>query len=86
MSHHLDRLTCEEVFRRLDDFLDRELSAEDMQLVREHLDTCEICTQEFQFEAGVIEGIRAKLQRIVLPVDLVARITRRIDEERRSTG
>ncbi|MGH7561766.1 MAG: zf-HC2 domain-containing protein, partial [Gemmatimonadales bacterium] len=27
---------CEEVFRRLDDYLDRELSGEEIALVREH--------------------------------------------------
>ena len=74
----IDRLTCEETFRRLDDFLDRELSPEEMKRVQEHLDTCDACTQEFAFEASVLSAVRAKLQRIAAPDDLLARITRRI--------
>ena len=74
----LDRLTCEETFRRLDDYLDRELSPEEMRRVQEHLDTCDACTQEFRFEASVIESVKAKLQRISVPSDLLARISRRI--------
>lgn len=82
MSHqHLDRLTCEETFRRLDDFLDRELSREEMILVQQHLDTCDACTQEFRFEASVIEAVKQKIQRIAVPQDLLGRITRRIAEE-----
>lgn len=74
----LDRMTCEETFRVLDDFLDRELSPEEMQRVQAHLDTCAACTREFQFEASVIASVRAKLERIAAPADLLARISRRI--------
>jgi len=40
------RYTCEETFRRLEDYVDRELSAEEMERVREHLKTCEGFTHE----------------------------------------
>jgi Putative zinc-finger len=33
----IDRYTCEETIRRLDDYLDRELTPHEMQLVKEHL-------------------------------------------------
>jgi hypothetical protein len=36
----LSRYTCEEAFRRLDDYLDRELSSDETELVREHLEVC----------------------------------------------
>jgi anti-sigma factor (TIGR02949 family) len=83
-----DRFTCEEVFHRLDDYLDRELSAEEMRLVREHLDTCAICAAEHQFEAGVINGVRAKLRRLAVPGDLMAKISARLasDAGRRTQG
>ena len=74
----LDRITCEEAFRRIDEFLDRELSPPEMKLVQEHLDTCEACTREFRFEASVIHTVRAKLKRIAVPPDLVDRITRKL--------
>lgn len=35
---------------RLDDFLDRELTPEEMHRVQAHLDTCGACTGQFQLE------------------------------------
>lgn len=74
MSEHLDRMTCEEAFRRLDDFLDRQLSADEMRLVQEHLDVCAQCTREFNFELSVINGVRGRLSRIAAPPNLLSRI------------
>jgi anti-sigma factor (TIGR02949 family) len=75
MSDSLDRITCESAFRRLDDFLDRRLSPDEMRLVEEHLHICAACTREFTFEASVLAGVRRKLRSIAAPADLVARIT-----------
>lgn len=74
MSEHLDRMTCEEAFRRLDDFIDRQLNAEEMRVVQEHLDVCAQCTREFNFELSVINGVRGRLSRIAAPPDLLSRI------------
>jgi anti-sigma factor (TIGR02949 family) len=79
--HLPDRYTCEEVFSRLDDYLDRELALSEMQLVREHLETCAACAGEYRFEAGVLDGVREKLKRLAVPGDLMARITARIAAE-----
>jgi anti-sigma factor (TIGR02949 family) len=76
----LDRMTCEEAFSRIDDFLDRELSPDEMRLVQEHLDVCAACSTEFKFEAAVIEGVRDKLRRIAVPPDLLNRISRRLSD------
>lgn len=70
----LNRHTCEEAFRRLDDFLDRELSPAETRLVEEHLQVCAACTREFTFEASVLTGVRQKLGHITAPPDLLARI------------
>jgi anti-sigma factor (TIGR02949 family) len=78
MSEPLDRMTCEAAFRRLDDYLDRELSPEEMRRVEEHLRICEVCTSEFVFEASVLTGVRRKLQSIEAPADLLARIAARL--------
>lgn len=75
MSRRLDRTTCEETFRRLDDYLDRQLSADERALVEAHLHECAICAREFVFEAGVIEGVRERLRRVAVPPDLFARIS-----------
>jgi anti-sigma factor (TIGR02949 family) len=79
---HFSRYTCEEAFRRLDDYLDRELSAEETALVDEHLEICAGCAREFNFEESVLEGVRAKLRQIELPPTLQARILGVLDGER----
>ena len=71
---HLSRYTCEEAFRRLDDYLDRELSSEEMLLVKEHLEVCAGCAREFTFEESLLKGVRSKLRQIELPPTLQARI------------
>lgn len=76
--HPPDRFTCEEVFARLDDYLDRELTPDEARLVREHLDTCAACASEHRFEATVLDGVREKLRRLAIPSDLMARISARI--------
>ena len=72
---HIDRYTCEEAFLRLDDYLDRELPQEEMDCVREHLETCAICASEVDFEQTVIDDVRGKLRRIRAPGDLMTRIS-----------
>lgn len=70
----VDRYTCEEVFRRLNDYLDRELSPAELALVKEHLDTCAQCASEHAFEASVLQELKRKLRRIDLPQSLVDKV------------
>jgi mycothiol system anti-sigma-R factor len=76
----LTPLTCAETFRRLDDYVDRELSAEEVRLVQEHLRTCAVCASEYAFEASVLEQVRAKLRRIKAPPELLQRISQKLRE------
>jgi anti-sigma factor (TIGR02949 family) len=78
MNRRLDRSTCEEAFRRLDDYLDRQLSTEETRLIEEHLHECAACSREFVFEASVIHAVRRKLRRLAAPPDLLERITHEI--------
>ncbi len=80
------RFTCDDVFRRLDDYLDRELSEAEMRLVAEHLDTCAQCAQEHRFEARVLDSIKGKLGKIKAPDLLLKRISKVLDDERKNTG
>lgn len=85
----LDRYTCEEAFRRMDDFLDRELSEAEVVLVRQHLETCTACAHEYAFEGTVLRDLKDKLRRVALPPDLAGRIAERLREARapdESTG
>jgi anti-sigma factor (TIGR02949 family) len=74
MSHY-NRLTCEETFRRLEDYVDRELNSEEMERVRLHLESCAGCAHEFAFQENVIRAVRSRLQRIAMPNDLLSRIS-----------
>ena len=70
----MNRKTCEEAFRRLDDFLDRQLGPEETRLVEEHLRVCEACTREFTYEASVLTGLKGKLRQLAAPSELLSRI------------
>ena len=82
----IDRYSCEEVFRRLDDYLDRNLTPDEIRLVREHLEICEICAAELRFEESVLRQVRDKAQRLAAPAKLLERITRAIEQERNAGG
>jgi anti-sigma factor (TIGR02949 family) len=79
-------LTCEEVFRRLDDYLDRELDPGEVPQVERHLAECEMCAREYRFEGSVLAGVRKKVQRIQLPPGLLGRISRRLSQAREDTA
>ena len=78
MTRRLDRTTCEETFRRLDDYLDRELTPDEMRLIEGHLQECAACSREFVFEAGIIQAVRGKLRRLDAPPTLLDRISQEI--------
>ena len=82
----IDRFTCEEMFRRLDDYLDRELSEREMELAREHLETCAMCAQEHRFEASVLDEVRSLVRRIDVPTDMLERIVVSLAAERDRGG
>ena len=71
------------MFRRLDDYVDRELTEEEARLVREHLETCAQCAQEHAFETGFLERVRSKVRRIAVPEGLSAKIAEAIERARR---
>lgn len=78
-----DRLTCEELFRRLDDYMDRELTPDESAMVREHLETCAQCAGEYSFESSMLRNVREKLRRIAAPSELMAKISKRIAQAER---
>jgi anti-sigma factor (TIGR02949 family) len=80
----LNRYTCEEVFRRIDEFLDRELRPGEVARVRAHLETCAACAGEYAFEESVLISVREKLRRVDVPSELRERIAMRLAEARSS--
>jgi anti-sigma factor (TIGR02949 family) len=82
MTKHFDRYTCEEMLRRLDDYLDRELTPDEIRRVEEHLNDCDACIREFGFEANVIKAVRAKLRDVEVPETLFDRVAMSLARER----
>jgi anti-sigma factor (TIGR02949 family) len=72
---------CEAILQRLDDYIDRELSPDDVLVVERHLEECFRCAAQYRFEIGLIRDIRTRLRRIALPGDLMTRIKLRLDAE-----
>lgn len=81
-----DRYTCEDLFRKLDDYLDRALSAAEERRIREHLEMCATCAGEYRFEETLLAEVRGKLLRIDKPPDLMARISALLAREKESSG
>jgi anti-sigma factor (TIGR02949 family) len=72
-------VTCDEVLGRLDEYLDRNLSTEEVRRVDQHLDECLSCLQKYRFEKSLLDGIRSRLRRITLPPQLLASLKLRLD-------
>lgn len=69
-----DRLTCHEAFQRLDDYLGRALSPEELARVEAHLADCTVCAAEYGFETRLVDGLREKLRQTELPDELRGRL------------
>ncbi|NNF29391.1 MAG: mycothiol system anti-sigma-R factor [Gemmatimonadetes bacterium] len=76
-------LDCREVFRRLDDYVDGSLPAGEILAVRDHLDACGPCADEYGFNEALVNELKAKLRTIGCPDRLRAWIAERT---RRDSG
>jgi anti-sigma factor (TIGR02949 family) len=72
---------CEAILQRVDDYIDRELSPDDADMVERHIEDCLRCARRYWFEMRLIHEIRTRLRRISLPGDLMTRIKLRLDAE-----
>lgn len=72
--------TCKETLARLDDYLDRELSPEEIRRVERHLKICHQCTRKFHFEAELLTQMRTRLSRLETPPEMWDRITQVLTE------
>jgi Putative zinc-finger len=82
----IDRYTCEDVLRRLDDYLDRQLSPGEMELARRHIETCAACAQEVGFSDETLRTMKGKLRRIDVASDLIDRISLALAEAHAQEG
>ena len=72
-------LSCKDCVDRLGDFVDRELTAEEITAVEQHLEECFGCSREFRFEGAVLESIKVTLRRVKAPASLLEKIRRSLD-------
>jgi anti-sigma factor (TIGR02949 family) len=84
--NQLDRMSCEQVFQRLDDYLDRELTPRETELVREHLAICEWCAGTYEFQEGVLHQLKERLQRVPVPSRLLEKISLALKREREDSS
>lgn len=70
----MSKFNCAETFRRLQDYLDRELSEQELELVEEHLAECGVCAEDFRFEASVLTWCRRELVLEPVPADLFGQL------------
>lgn len=57
-------ITCREALLQLDDYLDRELSDEEIQVVEKHLRLCHHCAQTFSLESEFLQQLKTKVRRV----------------------
>ena len=57
-----EEMTCDEMFTRLDEFVETEVKSHDaekiMPLLREHLDMCPDCDEEYEALLNVLENAK----------------------------
>ena len=68
-------INCQDCVKALNPYLDRELSDEDIQQVRQHLDACRGCLHVYQFQESVRRLVRVRCREQVAPESLRARIS-----------
>lgn len=74
-------LDCTEVMRRLDEYIDRELSSEELVEVRAHLDHCGHCADRFHFEENVLRLVGRCGRQLSAPPDLVQKVRKMCQEQ-----
>ena len=73
-----DSDNCGQVFARLADWADRELSSADLAAIDAHLDTCSHCGDEFRFEVQTLAAIKRAVLAAQAPEGLRERVFARL--------
>jgi anti-sigma factor (TIGR02949 family) len=79
MSDAKGRITCSEAVRKLWDYLDHTITAEDQERVEKHLSFCRSCCGELEF-AKELRGFLASGGAEEIPADVRARLERFVED------
>ncbi len=71
----MDPYSCEEAIKRLNEYLDHELSESERVVVLKHLAICKPCLGRFTFEQTLIVSLRQKLTHLRAPSTLRDRLS-----------
>ena len=63
-------MNCHDCQERLDAYVDRELSDDEVVELRRHLDECPPCDDRYRFEAGLKRLVRVCCEQDKAPVEL----------------
>jgi len=66
----VDFYSCEEAIKRLNEYLDHQLTVDERVVVIKHLEICKPCLSRFTFEQDLIVSIRTKLCGMGMPQPL----------------
>lgn len=69
-----DFYSCDEAIRRLNDYLDHELTEPERVVVIKHLEICKSCFSRFTFEQTLIVSLRRKVTCLHAPEGLLQRL------------
>ncbi len=61
-----DFYSCEEAVKRLNEYLDHEMTAEERVVVLKHLEICRPCLARFSFEQTLVVTLRQKVSALCL--------------------
>lgn len=66
--------SCDQAYEELFQYLDRELTDDELAIVRQHLDACPPCAHLFEFEGTVVRYVRERSIRVTCPAAVVSTI------------
>lgn len=66
----MDPYSCEEAIKRLNDYLDHELTEGERVVVLRHLEICKPCLGRFTFEQTLLVSLRQKITHVHAPEPL----------------
>ncbi len=70
----MDPYECEDAIRRLNEFLDHQLTEAERVVVQKHLEICRPCLRRFTFEQTLIVSLRQKVTTVCAPESLRAKL------------
>ena len=62
-----DFYSCEEAVKRLNEYLDHQMTAEERVIVLKHLEICRPCLAHFSFEQSLVVSLRQKVSLLCIP-------------------